>query len=84
MKTPEDGEILIDYSKNRINKEVFDLLVDLAKSRKVEAGRDALFNGDKINFTEDRAVLHIALRNRYCHHTWLFLAIFGQKMSSWH
>lgn len=64
LKTPEDGEILIDYSKNRINKEVFDLLIELAKSRNVQAGRDAMFQGEKINFTEDRAVLHIALRNR--------------------
>ena len=64
MKTPEDGEILIDFSKNRIDKEVFDLLLDLAKSRKVDAGRESMFAGEKINFTEDRAVLHIALRNR--------------------
>lgn len=40
------------------------MLIDLAKSRKVEAGRDSMFGGEKINFTEDRAVLHIALRNR--------------------
>ena len=64
MKTPKDGEILIDYSKNRINQEVFDLLLGVAKSRNVEGGRDAMFKGDQINFTEDRAVLHIALRNR--------------------
>jgi len=64
LSTPDDGEILIDYSKNRITAEVFGLLVDLAKSRNVEAGRDAMFSGEKINFTEDRAVLHIALRNR--------------------
>merc|ERR1711992_164342 len=38
--------------------------MDLAKSRKVEAGRDSMFGGEKINFTEDRAVLHVALRNR--------------------
>jgi glucose-6-phosphate isomerase len=64
LNTPEDGEILIDYSKNRINDDVFSLLVNLAKSRNVGAGRDAMFSGQKINFTEDRAVLHIALRNR--------------------
>ena len=64
LKTPDDGEVLIDYSKNRINKEVFDLLMNVAKSRNVEGGRDSMFNGEKINFTEDRAVLHIALRNR--------------------
>ncbi|KAK7084693.1 hypothetical protein SK128_021443 [Halocaridina rubra] len=64
VSTPEDGEILFDYSKNRINDEVLKLLFDLARARKVEASRDAMFSGEKINFTEDRAVLHIALRNR--------------------
>ena len=64
VKTPEYGDILVDFSKNRIDQEVFDLLIDLAKSRKVEAGRDSMFAGETINFTEDRAVLHIALRNR--------------------
>ena len=64
MKTPEDGDILLDFSKNRIDEEVFGLLLDLARSRKVELGRDSMFKGEKINFTEDRAVLHIALRNR--------------------
>jgi len=64
VKTPEDGDILLDFSKNRIDEEVFGLLLDLAKSRKVEAGRDSMFKGEKINFTEDRAVLHVALRNR--------------------
>lgn len=64
LKTPKDGEILVDYSKNLINEEIFKLLVNLAKARKVEQARDAMFSGEKINFTEDRAVLHIALRNR--------------------
>ena len=64
VKTPEDGDILLDFSKNRIDEEVFGLLLDLARSRKVELGRDSMFKGEKINFTEDRAVLHIALRNR--------------------
>ncbi|KAK4309771.1 hypothetical protein Pmani_018618 [Petrolisthes manimaculis] len=64
LSTPEDGDILFDYSKNRINDEVMKLLMDLAKARKVEASRDAMFSGEKINFTENRAVLHIALRNR--------------------
>lgn len=64
LKTPKEGEILVDYSKNLINEEVMKLLVDLAKARKVEQARDAMFSGEKINFTEDRAVLHIALRNR--------------------
>jgi len=64
LTTPKDGEILIDYSKNRINDEVFDLLIKLAKSRKLEAAREQLFTGAAINFTENRSVLHIALRNR--------------------
>lgn len=64
LETPEDGDILLDFSKNRITDETLKLLLDLAKSRKVEASRDAMFSGDKINFTEVRAVLHVALRNR--------------------
>ncbi|XP_046677406.1 glucose-6-phosphate isomerase isoform X1 [Homalodisca vitripennis] len=64
IQTPKDGEILIDYSKNRINDEVFNLLLELARARKVEAARDAMFSGAEINFTEHRAVLHTALRNR--------------------
>lgn len=64
LKTPSDGDILFDYSKNRINSEVMKLLMDLARARKIEASRDAMFSGEKINFTEGRAVLHIALRNR--------------------
>ncbi|XP_028168569.1 glucose-6-phosphate isomerase-like [Ostrinia furnacalis] len=64
VPTPNDGEILLDYSKNRIDDATFAMLLDLAKSRGVEKARDAMFSGEKINFTEDRAVLHIALRNR--------------------
>ncbi|TRY90823.1 hypothetical protein DNTS_009001, partial [Danionella cerebrum] len=63
LKT-EDGDILLDYSKNLINEEVMKMLVELAKSRGVEVSRDKMFSGDKINFTEGRAVLHVALRNR--------------------
>jgi glucose-6-phosphate isomerase len=59
-----DGDFLLDYSKNIITDETFAKLLDLAKEAGVEAGRDAMFNGEKINTTEDRAVLHIALRNR--------------------
>ena len=58
------GEFLFDYSKNLINEQILKLLLDLAKSRKVEEKRDEMFSGKKINFTENRAVLHIALRNR--------------------
>ncbi|XP_026728409.1 glucose-6-phosphate isomerase [Trichoplusia ni] len=64
IPTPNDGDILLDYSKNRINEQLWSLLLNLAKSRNVEKARDAMFSGEKINFTEDRAVLHIALRNR--------------------
>ncbi|XP_030650247.1 glucose-6-phosphate isomerase b isoform X2 [Chanos chanos] len=63
LKT-DDGDILLDYSKNLINEEVMHMLVDLAKARGVEAARDKMFSGEKINFTEGRAVLHVALRNR--------------------
>lgn len=64
LDTPEDGAILLDYSKNRIDSEVLGLLFELARARKIEAARDAMFTGQKINFTEGRAVLHTALRNR--------------------
>jgi len=57
-------EILMDYSKNIITRETMDLLLNLARDFEVEAWRDKMFNGEKINFTEDRAVLHVALRNR--------------------
>ncbi|XP_077542305.1 glucose-6-phosphate isomerase [Haemaphysalis longicornis] len=64
LKTPGNGVLLFDYSKNLIDAEVLAKLFDLAKSRKVTLARDAMFRGDKINFTEGRAVLHVALRNR--------------------
>nr|CAD7453207.1 unnamed protein product [Timema tahoe] len=64
IPTPEDGKILIDFSKNRVDDNALSLLLKLAKARKVEAARDAMFSAEKINFTEDRAVLHTALRNR--------------------
>jgi glucose-6-phosphate isomerase len=55
---------LIDYSKQRATADTLDLLVQLARERGVEALRDRMFAGEKINTTEDRAVLHVALRNR--------------------
>jgi glucose-6-phosphate isomerase len=58
------GDILFDYSKNRVTDKTMALLFDLARQAKVEARRDAMFSGEKINRTEDRAVLHVALRNR--------------------
>uniref|UniRef100_A0A4W6FZ99 Glucose-6-phosphate isomerase n=1 Tax=Lates calcarifer TaxID=8187 RepID=A0A4W6FZ99_LATCA len=60
----DDGEILLDYSKNLINQEVMSMLLAMAKSRGVEEAREKMFSGEKINFTEGRAVLHVALRNR--------------------
>jgi glucose-6-phosphate isomerase len=58
------GDIYADYSKNRITDETLNLLFDLTRSRGVEQLRDAMFNGEHINTTEDRAVLHTALRNQ--------------------
>lgn len=57
-------DILFDYSKNRITQETMDLLLALAAERGLTAKRDAMFAGEHINFTEDRAVLHVALRNQ--------------------
>ncbi|XP_073724465.1 glucose-6-phosphate isomerase a [Misgurnus anguillicaudatus] len=59
----DDGDFLLDYSKNLINKEVLGMLFDMARSVGVEAAREKMFTGEKINFTEGRAVLHVALRN---------------------
>jgi glucose-6-phosphate isomerase len=57
-------DILYDYSKNRITIGTLRLLLDLARFADVEAWRDRMFRGEKINSTENRAVLHTALRNR--------------------
>lgn len=57
-------DILLDYSKNRIEQRTLNLLCDLARQTKVEDWRDRMFSGEKINCTENRAVLHVALRNR--------------------
>ncbi|MDR9839308.1 glucose-6-phosphate isomerase [Herbaspirillum huttiense] len=54
--------LLLDYSKNRLNADTLDLLLSLARERGVETLREAMFSGEKINFTEQRAVLHTALR----------------------
>jgi len=58
------GEILFDYSKNRITERTMGLLMDLARQSDLGQRIEAMFNGDKINTTEGRAVLHTALRNR--------------------
>jgi glucose-6-phosphate isomerase len=56
------GDVLLDYSKNRVTDETLGLLFDLARQQGVEAWRDRMFAGDLINGTEHRAVLHTALR----------------------
>jgi glucose-6-phosphate isomerase len=57
-------DLLFDYAKNRITDETMTLLLALAAQAQVPAAIAAMFSGQKINNTEDRAVLHIALRNR--------------------
>ena len=56
--------LFLDYAKNRVTSETLRLLFELARQAGVEAKRDAMFRGEKINLTEGRAVLHVALRNR--------------------
>jgi glucose-6-phosphate isomerase len=56
------GDLYIDYSKHRINRDTLKLLVDLAHTAHLEQRRDAMFGGTHINVSEDRAVLHTALR----------------------
>ena len=58
------GDLLLDFSKNRITDETMRLLRQLARQAGVEAMRDKMFAGEPINITEHRAVLHVALRNR--------------------
>ncbi len=60
--TVEGAGLTLDYSKQRIADETVSLLAKLAKERKVAERRDAMFRGDKINVSENRAVLHVALR----------------------
>lgn len=59
----EDCGLLFDYSKNRINEETLDLLLKLAEKCSLKNEIEKMFTGEKINETENRAVLHIALRN---------------------
>ncbi|MGQ9662147.1 MAG: glucose-6-phosphate isomerase [Kiritimatiellia bacterium] len=56
--------LFLDYSKNRITAETIKLLVALARARRLGTNMRAMFRGEKINRTEQRAVLHVALRNR--------------------
>jgi len=58
----EGAGLFVDYSKNRITAKTLSLLIQLARECGVEARRDAMFQGEKINLTEKRAVLHVALR----------------------
>ena len=57
-------DLLIDFSKQRIERETLRLLIELAQAADLEGWRDRMFAGAKINNTEDRVVLHVALRNR--------------------
>ncbi|WP_439256781.1 glucose-6-phosphate isomerase [Lonepinella sp. BR2271] len=59
-----NDEILVDYSKNNINQDTLKLLRQLAEECSLSTAIEAMFTGEKINRTEDRAVLHTALRNR--------------------
>jgi glucose-6-phosphate isomerase len=60
--TAEAAGIFLDYSKHRITDETFQLLIQLAEEAGLRARIDAMFRGEKINVTEQRAVLHVALR----------------------
>ena len=60
----ETGDIFVDYSKNRLTSQTIELLLDLARATGVEQLRDDMFAGRHINTTEDRAVLHTALRRQ--------------------
>lgn len=62
---PGNG-LLFDYSKNRLSDDIKKTLLQLAEDCEVERWRDAMFNGDKINRTEGRSVLHTALRSKHC------------------
>ncbi len=57
-------DILVDYSKNLVDDEILQSLVDLATECGLKEATESMFTGQKINATEDRAVLHVALRNR--------------------
>lgn len=57
-------DLLVDYSKNRVNNEILDALMDLARETELHVAIESMFGGVAINETENRAVLHTALRNR--------------------
>ena len=58
----EAAGLYLDYSKNRVTDETMRLLVELAEERGLEARREMMFRGERINVSEDRSVLHVALR----------------------
>src|SRR6266852_7046992 len=58
----EVAGIYLDYSKNRVTKKTLDLLFQLATEQGLRSKIEAMFRGEKINITENRAVLHVALR----------------------
>src|SRR6267378_6035504 len=60
--TAEAAGLFLDYSKNRITDATLKLLLQLAEQSELRARIDAMFSGEKINITENRAVLHVALR----------------------
>ena len=60
--TAEACGLYLDYSKNRVSAETIRLLIELARESEVEERRDAMFRGERINVSEDRSVLHVALR----------------------
>lgn len=64
FSTEFEGQMLVDFSKNRITDETLSLLRALAEECDLSGATKAMFSGEKINRTEDRAVLHVALRNR--------------------
>ena len=60
--TAEHAGVFLDYSKNRVSDETLKMLFELAEESGLRQRIDAMFRGDKINVTENRAVLHVALR----------------------
>mgnify|MGYP000590776240 CR=1 FL=1 len=60
----DQNELLFDWSKNLINADIMEGLYNLARRANVEKMRSEMFGGERINFTEKRAVLHVALRHQ--------------------
>ncbi len=60
----QNGPVFLDYSKNRITGKTMELLLDLARELNLRGRIDSMFAGERINSTENRSVLHVALRNR--------------------